>query len=42
MKFNGIQEKCNHPDCKNNWKCLNKPSPLCLPALSWKKYYEEI
>lgn len=42
MKLNGIQDKCEHPDCKDKWKCLSQPSPLCLPAQKWKKYYEQI
>jgi len=36
MKFNGIEEECKHPECKQNLKCL---SATCLPAENWKKYY---
>ncbi|XP_050541853.1 uncharacterized protein LOC126905819 [Daktulosphaira vitifoliae] len=41
MKFNGLQDKCEHPDCKNKTECLKWPSPICLPAQNWKKYYYE-
>lgn len=42
MKSNGIDEKCKHPDCKNNKLCFNQPTPMCLPAQNWKKYFGQV
>ncbi|XP_060863031.1 uncharacterized protein LOC132939719 [Metopolophium dirhodum] len=39
MKFNGIEEECKHPECKQNLKCLSIPLATCSPAENWKKYY---
>ncbi|XP_050059649.1 uncharacterized protein LOC114127714 isoform X3 [Aphis gossypii] len=39
VKFNGIENECKHPECKQNLKCLTLPLATCSPAENWNKYF---